>query len=148
MRNSGSLQSTERRTVLVAEDEGALRVVLAEALRDAGYRVKEADDGVQALVTLNRCKSIDVLVTDISMPGLDGYRLIGAALDLRPTLRVVMMTGYSNATAPKSDANGLIPIFHKPVSIFDIVDAVGEVLTRSAPSPNQALTVLQQLNAA
>ena len=74
MKNTESLHAVERKTVLVAEDEGSLRIILAEALRDAGYRVKEADDGVEALVTLNRCKNIDVLVTDINMPGLDGYR--------------------------------------------------------------------------
>jgi len=149
MNNTEALHGVERKkTVLVAEDEGSLRIILAEALRDAGYSVKEADDGVEALVMLNRCKDIDVLVTDINMPGLDGYRLIGAALDLRPQLRVVMMTGYTNATAPKRDSGHAIPIFHKPVPIFDIVDAVGDVLKHAPPSSSQALTVLQELNAA
>lgn len=148
MKNTETLHAVERKTVLVAEDEGSLRIILAETLREAGYRVKEADDGVEALVTLNRCKDIDVLVTDINMPGLDGYRLIGAALDLRPQLRVVIMTGYTNATAPKRDSGQTIPIFHKPVPIFEIVEAVGEVLKHAPPSSSQALTVLQELNAA
>jgi len=148
MKNTETLPAGERKTVLVAEDEGSLRIILGEALREAGYRVKEADDGVEALVTLNRCKDIDVLVTDINMPGLDGYRLIGAALDLRPQLRVVMITGYTSATAPKSDTAHAIPIFYKPVPLFEIVDAVGEVLKQAPPSSTQALTVLQELNAA
>ena len=149
MKKNEVLPVGERKTVLVAEDEAAFRVILVEALRGAGYRVKEAGDGVEALVTLNRCKTaIDVLVTDINMPGLDGYRLIGAALDLRPALRVVMMTGYKNATAPKMDSASTIPIFYKPVPIFDLVDAVGDVLVHPPPSACQALDVLRQLNAA
>ena len=59
-----------------------------------------------------------------------------------------MMTGYTNATAPKRDSGHAIPIFHKPVPIFDIVDAVGEVLKHAPPSSSQALTVLQELDAA
>lgn len=149
MNKNRALPAETRKTVLIAEDEAAFRVVLAEALGDAGYRVKEAGDGVEALVTLNRCKAtIDVLVTDINMPGLDGYRLIGAALDLRPALRVVMVTGYTNATAPKLDSTASIPIFYKPVLIDDLVNAVGEVLRQPPPSALQALDLLRQLNAA
>jgi DNA-binding NtrC family response regulator len=69
------------------------------------------------------------------MPKLDGYRLIGAALGFHPRLKVVMMTGYANATAPKHDRDGVIPILRKPLSIDLLVDTVDGVFAKDPKVP-------------
>jgi DNA-binding NtrC family response regulator len=128
---SGAAGQT-RRTILLVEDEPLLRMALGDALREAGYRVKEAIDGVEALVVVRECAAIELLITDVNLPRFDGYRLIGAALNIRPALHVIMMTGYANATSPKRDFEGVIPIIRKPFVIEHMVDTVDAILAGDA----------------
>jgi len=85
--------------ILLVEDEAALREVMAEELRDAGYHVEEAASGVEALVALG--SNFDLLLTDIRMAGgVSGWDLAEAARRIQPTIEVIYMTGYT-AEAPK-----------------------------------------------
>src|SRR5580658_8673122 len=71
-------------TVLVAEDEAMLRLVAVETLCDAGFKVFDAGDGIAGLKILESDVHIDLLVSDVKMPGMSGYDLAEAGLALRP----------------------------------------------------------------
>ena len=87
-------------TVLVAEDDDRVREVTAETLRGAGMRVLAAADGQAALAVLRRGDQVDVLFSDIIMPGgLNGIELARAARALRPDLPVLLATGYAGTVA-------------------------------------------------
>jgi signal transduction histidine kinase/ActR/RegA family two-component response regulator len=82
-------------TVLVAEDEAGVREFVTSALRELGYDVLAADGPEQALELLEAHPEVDLLLTDVIMPGINGRRLAEQALARRPTLKVVFMTGYT-----------------------------------------------------
>ncbi|OJH36507.1 PAS domain-containing hybrid sensor histidine kinase/response regulator [Cystobacter ferrugineus] len=85
----------EGETVLVVEDEPLLRELVMEILGELGYRTIEAADGPEGLKVVQSKKRIDLLVTDIGLPGLNGRQLADAARELRPGLKVLFMTGYA-----------------------------------------------------
>jgi len=88
-------QGTE--TVLLVDDEDSVRSVLAGALSQEGYRVLEAGNGKEALGLIQRCgESIDLLLTDVTMPEMDGEDLADRAKASRPNLKVLFMSGYPN----------------------------------------------------
>jgi PAS domain S-box-containing protein len=82
-------------TVLVAEDEMSVRHLVCRVLRGKGYRVLEAPDGEAALDVAESAGNIDLLVTDLVMPGMGGAALASSLVRLRPALRVVFITGYA-----------------------------------------------------
>ncbi len=87
-------------TVLVVDDEPSVRALVAEVLTDQGYRVLEADNGATALEILQTRQSIDLLVSDVGLPGgMNGRQLADAARSLRPGLKVLFVTGYAEKTA-------------------------------------------------
>jgi PAS domain S-box-containing protein len=85
----------EGETVLVVEDEPLLRELVLEILGELGYRTISAGDGPEGLKVVQSKKRIDLLVTDIGLPGLNGRQLADAARELRPGLKVLFMTGYA-----------------------------------------------------
>ncbi|WP_434384934.1 PAS domain-containing protein [Melittangium boletus] len=86
----------EGETVLVVEDEALLRELVVEILGELGYRTIEAEDGPAGLKVVQQKKQrIDLLVTDIGLPGLNGRQLADAARESRPGLKVLFMTGYA-----------------------------------------------------
>jgi light-regulated signal transduction histidine kinase (bacteriophytochrome)/CheY-like chemotaxis protein len=92
------------KTVLVVDDEPALRRLLGETLRDLGYRVIEAADGAEGLRVLQSKQEIDLLVSDIGLPGgMDGRQLANAAIALRSELKVLFITGYAEDDGPGAD---------------------------------------------
>ena len=86
-------------TVLVVDDEDAVRMLVAEALADMGYVALEAADGPAGLEILRSVAKVDLLVTDVGLPGLNGRQLADAARVLRPGLRVLFITGYAGNAA-------------------------------------------------
>jgi PAS domain S-box-containing protein len=81
--------------VLVVEDEEAVRDLVVEVLDDLGYRALEAADGPSALEILRSSEHIDLLITDVGLPGLNGRQVADAARQQRPGLQVLFMTGYA-----------------------------------------------------
>ena len=81
-------------TVLVVEDETIVRTLVVDMLGDLGYRVLDAEDGASALTILQSTQQVDLLLTDVGLPGLNGRQLADAARDLRPALKILFMTGY------------------------------------------------------
>jgi CheY-like chemotaxis protein len=83
-------------TVLVVDDEPIIRMLIGDTLRDLGYRVIEAADGVEGLAVLHSNQGIDLLVSDVGLPGgLNGRQLADAARVQRPNLKVLFVTGYA-----------------------------------------------------
>jgi CheY-like chemotaxis protein len=88
-----------RETVLLVEDDALVRAAAAEMLGELGFAVLEAGDGPAALAVLESGARIDVLFTDIGLPGLRGDELARRARILRPDLRIVLASGYSEREA-------------------------------------------------
>ena len=83
-------------TVLLVDDDPAVREVTAAMLEDLGYRVVEAEGGAAALELLSVGNRVDVLLADFSMPGMSGMQLLREATARRPELPVLLVTGYAD----------------------------------------------------
>jgi len=103
-------------TVLVVEDEDAVRAVVVEALREQGCRVLEAGDGSAGLHVLQSRERIDLLVTDVGLPGLNGRQLADAARERRPGLPVLLVTGYAGGAVEKALPAGM-EVIGKPFAL-------------------------------
>lgn len=82
-------------TVLVVEDETLVRMMTVHLIEDMGYRVIEAGSAEEALEHVRNHPAIDLLFTDIRMPGLDGFALAERVRALRPAIKVIYATGYA-----------------------------------------------------
>jgi CheY-like chemotaxis protein len=103
-------------TVLFAEDDMPVRACIAQALSLRGFRVLVAENGYEALRLLTQ-ENVDVLFTDIIMPGLDGVELAERAKRLRPELKVLFATGYA---CKASKAPRLGKVLFKPLRAQEI----------------------------
>jgi PAS domain S-box-containing protein len=86
-------------TVLVVEDETSVRELVVDVLSDLGYRALEAIDGPSSLQILRSGARIDLLVTDVGLPGMSGRQVADAAREQRPDLKVLFITGYAESAA-------------------------------------------------
>jgi CheY-like chemotaxis protein len=86
-------------TVLVVEDEPVVRGVILEMLAEQGYRTLEAVDGPSGLRILRANERIDLLVTDVGLPGMNGRQLADQARETRPGLKILFITGYAESVA-------------------------------------------------
>ena len=89
-------------TVMVIEDEPLIMMLILDALEELGYKSIDAHDGPSGLRILQSSQRIDLLITDIGLPGLNGRQVVDAARLVRPDLKVLFMTGYAE-TAAKAD---------------------------------------------
>jgi signal transduction histidine kinase len=93
-------QAEPGKVVLLVEDEPAVRVVVAEVLTDLGYTVLEADNSQSGLRIVETRAHIDLLITDVGLPGgMNGRQLADAAREQRPGLKVLFLTGYAESAA-------------------------------------------------
>ena len=105
-------------TVLVAEDDPGVRSFTVSAARELGYKVIEADGAAVALERLAQRPEINLLLTDVVMPGSNGRQLVEAALALRPDLKVVYMTGYTrNAIVHNGTLDAGTRLLTKPFTL-------------------------------
>jgi len=119
-------------TILVVEDEDALRELIREQLEDFGYRVLVAQDGSAALdVVALEAKPIDLLLADVVMPGLNGWELSQSLLRERPGLKVLFMSGYAvDVMAEHGGIDPDTPLISKPFTGHALAAKVREVLER------------------
>jgi CheY-like chemotaxis protein len=117
----------EQVPILVAEDEAMLRTIAVEMLEEAGFRVFEAADGVEALELLKANPQIGLLVSDVKMPRMDGYALAAAGYALRPELKVLLMTGYSQEPPPQLLRDHSIQVLHKPFNLEKLCALAAEL---------------------
>lgn len=83
------------KTIVLVEDDDVVRELTAEVLGEFGYRVYALRDGPSALELLSSGQQVDLLMTDIGLPGMNGRELVEAARRLRPTLPVLFASGYN-----------------------------------------------------
>jgi two-component system cell cycle sensor histidine kinase/response regulator CckA len=118
-------------TVLLVEDEDMVRAVAARALARHGYEVLTAENGEVALDILKARKDIDLLVSDVVMPVMDGPTLIRHARDLFPTIPVLFMSGYAEEQLRKSITIQNVGFLPKPFSVQQLAEAVRDALPRA-----------------
>jgi PAS domain S-box-containing protein len=92
-------QAATGETVLVVEDEPVVRGVILEMLHEEGYRTLEAVDGPSGLRMLRANKRVDLLITDVGLPGMNGRQLADQARETRPALKILFITGYAESVA-------------------------------------------------
>lgn len=121
-------------TVLLVEDEPAVRDVACEFLTAAGYRVLAAEDGERAMLIAAREAAIDVLITDIVMPKMRGPELARELLRWKPGMKVVYMSGYLEPGEADGDFLKGAFFLNKPFSRDELVNQVAEALKQSPRS--------------
>jgi two-component system, cell cycle sensor histidine kinase and response regulator CckA len=122
--------SVRKETLLLVEDESAVRESVRRLLEGQGYTVIEARDGAEALRLYDRnATGIDLVLTDVTMPGIGGLELVQQLRARRPDLRVVFMSGYADKALA---TNGAIPhhtaYIEKPFNVKTLVQRLREVL--------------------
>jgi len=121
-------------TVLVIDDEDALRALMVDVLKDVGYRVLEAGDGPGGLKILQSDVRVDLLITDVGLPGgLNGRQVADAARALREDLKVLFVTGYAeNAVVGNGHLDPGMQIITKPFPIAVLGARVREIIDGQA----------------
>ena len=126
-------------TILLVEDEDGVRAFSARALRNKGYEVLEARSGEAALEQLNdRQRAIDLLITDVVMPKIDGPTLVREVREQRPNLKVIFISGYTeDAFRKRLDQDAGIHFLPKPFSLKQLAGKVKEVLREPQPGAGE-----------
>lgn len=120
------MASTE--TILVVDDEPLMREIFSDILRDSNYQVFTAENGKEALELL-KAEAVDLLLTDIIMPEMDGYRLAAKVAELYPHIKVQLMSGYS-----ENGNQNLVPpelvqeLISKPVDLSILLARISNLL--------------------
>jgi CheY-like chemotaxis protein len=122
--------------VLVVEDNDAVRTYAVMSLSDLGYKVLEACDAESALPLLRSGGRIDLLLTDVVLPGRSGRSLADEAVEIRPGLKVLYTTGYSrNAIVHQGRLDPGVELLPKPFTFDQLGTRVRRVLDAPPPRP-------------
>lgn len=118
--------------VLLVDDDASVRRLTAEILRRQNYKVFEACDGASALSLLKNNKlKVDLLITDLNMPGMSGYEVGQRVQQISPTTRVLFISGYAVATQFMNAGFGTVNLLLKPFTVRDFLQKIDEVLGAS-----------------
>jgi len=120
-------------TVLVVEDEDAVRALVSQLLTMKGYRVLEASNPGEALLIYEKLKDeIDLLISDIVMPHMDGHLLSTRLRNINPDLKIILMSGYPAQTLKdKIEEDSSLPLIQKPFEANAFMSKVRQVLDAS-----------------
>ncbi|WIJ25837.1 PAS domain S-box protein [Devosia sp. RR2S18] len=119
----------EGETVLVVEDDPAVRLLVVDVLQELGYLALEAADSDGALPILQSSARLDLLISDVGLPGLNGRQLADLARQSRPELRVLFITGYAAMAASRSDFLGAgMDMITKPFAMDDLATKIRQML--------------------
>jgi PAS domain S-box-containing protein len=129
------LQPSTGETVLVVDDEPTIRMLIVDTLGELGYACAEAADGPAGLKILQSGARIDLLITDVGLPGgLNGRQVADASRALRPDLKVLFITGYAeNAVLNHGHIQPGMEVLTKPFAVADLVGRVDRLLRPRAP---------------
>jgi two-component system, cell cycle sensor histidine kinase and response regulator CckA len=120
---------SRRKTILVVEDEPSLRFLAVKILEMAGHLVLSAENAEETMEIWMRVgRGVDLLVTDVIMPGWDGIELARQLRGARPDLRVMFVTGSIDRIAEMRELGGRIEIVQKPYSVQTLREAVEQML--------------------
>ncbi len=124
----------DRKTILVVDDQAVLRTILSHALGQLGYRVITAVDGLDAIRKIVAFPgTIDVLITDLMMPGMGGDELLDYVAVLRPRMKAMCLSATLTDVALH---RGVLSL-PKPFSLHTVVRTVTEVLAAAVPEPSR-----------
>lgn len=116
-----------------------IRELAVEALTERGHDVLQAADGEAALGFIESDTPLDLLITDVGLPGLDGRQLAATARELRPTLKVLFITGYADeATFGEVEAEKGAHMLPKPFGVLDLLAKVECLLRERSKDPPNA----------
>jgi len=117
--------------VLIVDDEPTVRLVASEILRQRGYATLEADDAAKALTVLQSSQRVDLMITDVGLPGgLNGRQLADAGRGLRPLLKVLFITGFAeNAVISHGHLDPGFHILTKPFELEELARRAAEILS-------------------
>jgi PAS domain S-box-containing protein len=116
-------------TILVVEDDDSVRSFVAETLRELNYKVIEARDAPSALAALEQQESIDLLLSDVVLPGPNGKELADVVRARRPRIKVLFMTGYSrNAIVHQGRLDQGVELIQKPLTQFTLAAKIRDIL--------------------
>jgi two-component system cell cycle sensor histidine kinase/response regulator CckA len=126
---------TGRGTIMLVEDDDPVRIFGARALRNKGYKVIEARSGEAALNLIrNDAETIDLLITDVVMPHMDGPALVREVREIHPEMRVIFISGYTeDAFRQHLDSDGGIEFLPKPFSLKELAAKVRDVFAVGVP---------------
>ena len=128
--NAELIETGSGKTVLVIDDEPTVRMLVTDALSDLGHACLEAGDGPSGLKFLESDASIDLLITDVGLPGgMNGRQIAEAARRLRPSLQILFITGYAeNAVLNHGHIERGMEVLTKPFAVDDLVRRVSRLL--------------------
>jgi len=130
--------------ILLVDDEENYRELIAKVLTKAGYTVLQAADGMGALSLLER-SNVDLVISDILMPVLNGYALVARLREKWPDMPVILTTGFLSPDAAKSMMKGSVDFIPKPINAETLLDMVrGRIAPVELITNNQVLTVTPQ----
>ncbi len=128
--NVAAPASHEGEIVLVVDDEPTVRMLIVDALGELGYSCLEAADGPAGLRLLEGAERIDLLITDVGLPGgLNGRQVADAARAVRPELKVLFVTGYAeNAVLNHGHIEHGMEVLTKPFAVDDLTARVERIM--------------------
>jgi PAS domain S-box-containing protein len=116
-------------TVLVVDDDPNIRMLLAEVLEELGYNVIEAEDAAQGLAVLQSDRAIDLLITDVGLPGsMNGQQMAAAARAARPGLKILFITGYADKAAADKAQAGTYTVA-KPFALDALANRIKTIIS-------------------
>jgi DNA-binding NtrC family response regulator len=119
----------DKKDILVIDDEEIVRISCMRTLVPAGFKVDVARDGLEGLRML-KAKPYDLILIDLKMPNMDGMEVLENIKDIRPDLKVIIITGYSAVeTAVKAIKMGAFNYLEKPFTPDSLLEAVKEALS-------------------
>jgi two-component system, cell cycle sensor histidine kinase and response regulator CckA len=123
---------TGQDTILLVEDEEAVRSFAARALRMRGYNVLEAGGGEEALEIVQGGAEIHLIITDVVMPNMDGPTMVRHVKQMKPELPVIFMSGYAEEAFRRDETTGDIHFLPKPFGLKQLAAKVKDVLSGTA----------------
>ena len=117
--------------VLVVEDETVVRSLIVEVLDDLGYQTLEAGNAQEAIPILETAQRIDLMISDVGLPGMNGRQLADLAQSRRPQLKVLFATGYAEGTNASDFLAPNMEIITKPFAIDALANKISEMLSSS-----------------
>jgi PAS domain S-box-containing protein len=126
--SSGDNRAEANEVVLIVEDEAVVRLLVVETLNDLGYKALETADSAAALRILQSSQRVDLLVSDIGLPGLNGRQLADAARVTRPGLKVLFVTGYAEDAAGSAFLEPGMEIVIKPFTMDALATKIREMI--------------------
>ena len=126
---AASLGQARKETILVVEDNDAVRSFTCDTLRDFGFNVIEAVDASEALTILDRNRTVDLLFTDIGLPGLNGRELAATVQRRYPKVRLLFTSGYAQMPSPTTSRSVMdIPLLSKPFTRTQLYQHIAQSL--------------------